>query len=140
MPGDRRRPHLGAAPVLTAAGSRRRRGGAAMPDMSNLLLESLSASDAASIRPHLKPVYLKSKQILFEAEGRVPAVYFPTGAVISLVVGLSSGASFEAAMVGRDGVVGAASALDGKIAVSRAVVQLSGSSLMCEVGALRGTA
>jgi CRP-like cAMP-binding protein len=111
-----------------------------MPDMSNLLLDSLSASDAASIRPHLKPIHLKSKQILFEAGGQIQAVYFPTGAVISLVIGLSSGASVEGAMVGRDGVVGAASALDGKISLSRAVVQLEGSSLICEVGALRGTA
>src|SRR3954469_5229897 len=111
-----------------------------MPGMSNLLLDSLSASDAASIRPLLKPIHLKSKQILFEAGGQIKAVYFPTGAVVSLVIGLSSGASVEGAMVGRDGVVGAASALDGKISLSRAVVQLSGSSLMCEVGALRGTA
>jgi CRP-like cAMP-binding protein len=111
-----------------------------MPDISNLLLESLSESDAASIRPLLKPVYLKSKQILFEAGGLINAVYFPTGAVVSLVIGLVNGATVEAAMVGRDGVVGASAALDGKISLSRAIVQLEGSSLMCEVGALRGTA
>jgi CRP-like cAMP-binding protein len=111
-----------------------------MPDMTNLLLDSLSASDAASIRPLLKPVHLELKQILFDAGGQINAVYFPTGAVISLVIDLSSGASVEGAMVGRDGVVGAAAALDGKISLSRAVVQLEGSSLMCEVGALRGTA
>jgi CRP-like cAMP-binding protein len=111
-----------------------------MPDLSNLLLDSLSESDAASIRPLLKPVYLKSKQILFEAGGQINAVYFPTGAVVSLVIGLVNGATVEAAMVGRDGVVGASAALDGKISLSRAIVQLEGSSLMCEVGALRGTA
>ena len=43
-------------------------------------------------------------------------------------------------MVGRDGVVGGSAALDGKISLGRAVVQLEGSSLMGEVGALRGTA
>src|SRR6195952_2355167 len=111
-----------------------------MPEMSNMLLDSLTASDAASIRSFLKPVHLKSKQILFEAGGQVKAVYFPTGAVISLVIGLSSGATVEGAMVGRDGVVGASPALDSKISLSRAIVQLEGSSLMCEVGALRGSA
>jgi len=60
--------------------------------------------------------------------------------VVSLVIGLASGATVEAAMVGRDGVVGASSALDGKISLGRAIVQLEGSSLICEVGALRGTA
>jgi CRP-like cAMP-binding protein len=111
-----------------------------MPELSNMLLDSLSASDAASIAPLLKPVHLESKQVLFSAGNTIKAVYFPTGAVVSLVIGLASGSTVEAAMVGRDGVVGASSALDGRISLSGAVVQLEGSSLMCEVGALRGTA
>src|SRR6195952_2027347 len=111
-----------------------------MPEISNMLLDSLSATDAAAIRHHLKPVHLKSKQILVEAGGQIKAVYFPTGAVVSLVIDLASGATVEAAMVGRDGVIGASSALDGNISLCRAIVQLEGSSLMCEVGALRGTA
>jgi CRP-like cAMP-binding protein len=111
-----------------------------MPELSNMLLESLSASDAASIGPLLKPVHLNAKQVLFAAGDTIKAVYFPTGAVVSLVIGLASGSTVEAAMVGRDGVVGASSALDGRISLCGAVVQLEGSSLMCEVGALRGTA
>jgi CRP-like cAMP-binding protein len=111
-----------------------------MTDTNNLLLNSLSESDAASIRPHLKPVHLKSKQILFEAGEEVDAVYFPAGAVISLVVSLASGTTVEAAMVGRDGVIGASSALDGKISLSRAIVQLEGDSLVCDAGTMRGTA
>jgi CRP-like cAMP-binding protein len=111
-----------------------------MPELSNMLLDSLSASDAASIGPLLKPVHLKSKQVLVAAGNTIKAVYFPTGAVVSLVIGLASGSTVEAAMVGRDGVVGASSALDGRISLSSAIVQLEGSSLMCDVGALRGTA
>jgi CRP-like cAMP-binding protein len=111
-----------------------------MPELNNLLLDSLTESDAAAIRPLLKSVHLKLKEVLFEAGGQIKAVYFPTGAVVSLVIGLESGASIEGAMVGRDGVVGGSSALDGRISLSRAVVQLAGSSLMCEVGALRSTA
>jgi hypothetical protein len=70
----------------------------------------------------------------------VDQVYFPTGAVISLVIGLSTGEMIEAAMVGRDGVVGASSSLDGRISLSRAIVQLAGSAVVCEVGALKGAA
>src|SRR3978361_716545 len=88
----------------------------------------------------LKPVHLKLKQVLFEPGEKINAVYFPTGAVISMVIDRASGASVEGAMVGRDGVVGGAAALDGKMSLSRAVVQLEGSSLMCEVGTLQGTA
>jgi CRP-like cAMP-binding protein len=46
----------------------------------------------------------------------------------------------EAAMVGRDGLVGASAALDGKISLSRAIVQLSGTAGMCEVDALKSAA
>jgi CRP-like cAMP-binding protein len=106
----------------------------------NLLLASLSASDAAAIQPHLKPIRLEHRKILFEMGNPVDAVYFPTTAIISLVVGLSSGEMVEAAMVGRDGVVGASSALDGRISLSRAIVQIAGDSLVCDVDALRGAA
>jgi hypothetical protein len=64
---------------------------------------------------------------------------FPTGAIVSLVIGLSTGEMIEAAMVGRDGVVGAA-ALDGKISLSRAIVQLGGGAFRCDVDALKGAA
>jgi hypothetical protein len=40
-------------------------------------------------------------------------VYFPYDAIVSLVVTLSTGEMIEAAMVGRDGVIGALAALDG---------------------------
>jgi hypothetical protein len=75
--------------------------------MSNALLASLSPGDAAAIQPHLKSIDLEHKRILYEAGATVDQVYFPTGAVVSLVIGLSTGEMIEAAMVGRDGVVGA---------------------------------
>jgi hypothetical protein len=65
---------------------------------------------------------------LLEAEQEIKHVYFPTGAVVSLVVTLESGDVVEAAMVGSDGVVGASAALDGRISLSRGIVQLSGAS------------
>ena len=50
-----------------------------MSNPSNLLLASLSASDAAALQPHLKAVHLEHEQILFEAGEKVAAIYFPTG-------------------------------------------------------------
>jgi CRP-like cAMP-binding protein len=70
----------------------------------------------------------------------VTDVYFPTGAVVSLVVSLSSGEIIEAAMVGKDGVVGAFAALGGNIPVNRGIVQLAGPALMCNVSELRSAA
>lgn len=99
--------------------------------MDNLLLGSLTDSDSDLLRAILKPIKLEQHKILFEMGQDVPRVYFPTSAIISLVVTLSTGESVEAAMVGRDGVVGASPALDGKIAMNQAIVQLAGDGLVC---------
>ena len=92
----------------------------------NLLLGSLSAADLTRLKPHLRAVTLEHKRVLYETGELVTRVYFPTTSVISLVVDLSTGELVEAAMVGRDGVVGAGHALDGKMSLNRAIVQLDG--------------
>ncbi len=40
-------------------------------------------------------------------------------------------------MVGKDGAVGIASALDGKVAMSRAIVQLGGDAMVCDPAAFK---
>jgi len=107
---------------------------------SNLLLASLSEADYAFISHHLKPVQLAQQIVLFEAGATVDRVYFPSGAIISLVVTLSTGEAIEAAMVGKDGVVGASAALDGKVSLSRAIVQMAGDAVTCELEVLKKAA
>jgi CRP-like cAMP-binding protein len=104
---------------------------------SNVILDSMPPGDAGALRDILKPVHLEQARILFESGESITHVYFPTSAIISLVVTLSTGETVEAAMVGRDGIVGAAAALDGRISLSRAIVQLSGSCLECDIGSLK---
>ncbi|KRR06580.1 MULTISPECIES: Crp/Fnr family transcriptional regulator [Bradyrhizobium] len=111
-----------------------------MPHNDNLLLASLSPGDLAALQPHLKLAHFEQEQVLYEAGDTIDATYFPTSAVISIVVTLSSGQVVEAAMVGRDGVIGASAALDGKTALSRAVIQLSGEAMVCSSAGLRGAA
>jgi hypothetical protein len=50
-----------------------------MRNSGNLLLASLSESDAAALQPHLKSVHLDHERVLFEAGGKVTDIYFPTG-------------------------------------------------------------
>jgi CRP-like cAMP-binding protein len=107
---------------------------------SNAVLASLSASDTAALKPHLKAAHLQQKVVLFEAGDTIDKVYFPTTAVVSLVVTLATGETTETAMVGRDGAVGMAAALDGKIATCRAIVQLGGDAMVCEPAAFKGAA
>jgi CRP-like cAMP-binding protein len=107
---------------------------------ANAILASLSAGDTAALRPHLKATHLQQKTVLYEAGDTINSVYFPLGAVVSLVVSLATGEMTEAAMVGRDGAIGMASALDGRVTMSRAIVQLGGDAMMCEPAAFKGAA
>jgi hypothetical protein len=56
------------------------------------------------------------------------------------LVGLSSGEIVEAAMVGKDGVVGASAAIGGNIPGNRGIVQLAGTAMTCNVDALKSAA
>jgi CRP-like cAMP-binding protein len=108
--------------------------------MKNQLLSLLSPSDSKLLAPYLKLANFEQQHVLFEADERIRHVYFPTGAVVSLVVTLSTGETVEAAMVGSDGVVGASAALDGKVSLSRGIIQLGGEMIVCDIDALKSTA
>jgi CRP-like cAMP-binding protein len=112
-------------------------GGSILPHTENRLLAALSPSDLALLKPHLKTLQVEQHQILFEPGDKLYTTYFPLTAIVSLVVLLSKGESVEAAMVGRDGVVSATAALDGKMAVNRGVVQLAGEILSCDSNELK---
>jgi CRP-like cAMP-binding protein len=107
---------------------------------SNAIIAALPSSDAAALLPLLKNIHLESKKILFNPGDLIESVYFPTSAVVSLVVALSTGEMVEGAMVGKDGVVGVAAALDSKIALIQAIVQLPGDALVCDASAFKGVA
>jgi hypothetical protein len=79
--------------------------------MKNFLLSQLSQDDSERLQPYLKVTPFQQHSVLFEQEREIKHVYFPAGAVISLVVRLETGEMVDAAMVGADGVVGASAAL-----------------------------
>lgn len=108
--------------------------------MKNVLLGLLSPSDLKHLEVHMKPMHFEQHHVLFEADEPIRHVYFPTSAVVSLVTALSTGEVIEVAMVGLDGVVGASAALDGKLALSRGIVQLGGDMVVCDIEMLKSTA
>ncbi len=108
--------------------------------MKNRLLTQLSNDDFQHLEPFLKITPYKQHSVLFEADEEIEHVYFPSGAVVSLVVTLETGEMVEAAMVGSDGVVGASAALDGRISLSRGIVQLPGDIVVCSLAGLKSAA
>jgi CRP-like cAMP-binding protein len=95
---------------------------------SNLLLMSLPPGLLAQLTPHLKLVDMRFGEVVAETGREIRKVYFPHTGVISLVVEMEVGDMIETAMVGRDGVANGASALDGKVALGKAIVQLAGTA------------
>ena len=108
-----------------------------MSKSPNRLLASLPSDVYSALTPHLKIVELKFGDVLAEAGSEIRRVYFPYAGVISLVVELDVGTMIETAMVGRDGVLNAAPALDGKVSLNMGIVQIAGSAGTIEVNRLR---
>jgi CRP-like cAMP-binding protein len=81
--------------------------------VSNRLLAALPADDYARIARAIEVVPLKLKVILHKPGETVQDVYFPGGGFCSVLTVLQDGDMVEVATIGREGVVGALSALDG---------------------------
>jgi CRP-like cAMP-binding protein len=86
---------------------------------------------------HHRTIDMKHKQLLFDIGDTVEAVYFPFGAIISIVAPLTSGESLEVAMVGDDGAAGIGAVLDGRASRSRGIVQHPGQALAIDAFAFR---
>ena len=106
----------------------------------NRLLAGLAKADFALLQPHLKPFELKQEAILLKSGDAVDKVYFPHSEIISLVIELSEGLAIEAAMIGRDSMLGATSAMDGQVSLNTAIVQLGGTCETLEVSRFRKAA
>ncbi len=106
----------------------------------NRLLASLPPDVFAPLQAHLKPVDLKLGDVLAEPGGTVKRVHFPHSGAISLVVEMSVGDMIETAIVGNDGVLNAAAALDGKMSLNKGIVQLAGVASAIDADRLRGIA
>jgi CRP-like cAMP-binding protein len=57
--------------------------------------------------------------------------------VVFLVVELATGEMIEAAMIGREGVIGGLSALDSNISISKTIVQIAGAGSVVDVEQVR---
>lgn len=73
--------------------------------LSNSFLGSLPPEDFARLAPSLEPVTLSARENFSNSE-ETRHVYFPEDSIVSHLVVFEDGGTVEAAMTGRDGVVG----------------------------------
>jgi CRP-like cAMP-binding protein len=125
------RPKPSVAPRIVQA----RGGGNELTD--NRLLGLLPQSAFARLRPHLEPVQLRRKEVLFRPHEPLTLVYFPITAVVSFVSTLETGESLEVGLVGRDGLAGT-SVFPGISTMScEGIVQIPGLAQRMSADALR---
>src|SRR4051794_27709756 len=104
---------------------------------SNLLLDRVRPEMRQRLQADLHTVTLRHGTTVVEPGEPIRNVYFPTGALVSLVTELESGARAEAAMVGFEGFVGLPVLWGVETTDIRAVVQLGGDAFRMSIAAFR---
>jgi len=92
----------------------------------NHLLGAIPAAEWARFAPHLTPVNMVLRDVIYEPGSDQPWVYFPTDSIVSLLYVMEDGSSAEIAIVGCEGLVGISLFMGGSTTPSRAVVQSAG--------------
>ena len=110
------------------------------PRSPNGFLSSLTPDDFELVRPHLRTADLSPDLVLVEVDETLKRAYLPHRGVISLVVKLARGEHVQIAMVGRDSIFGAFSALGDPIALNSAVVLVPGVASTIDIDQLRAAA
>ena len=94
---------------------------------SNDILAALP--DLDQFAGKMQPVKLEIGDVLYEPEQGIEHVYFPTAGVISLLTAFGDGATVEAGVIGREGMLGTAVVMGAKTTPHQALVQAEGHAL-----------
>lgn len=92
----------------------------------NRLLGAIPPEEYQRLLPHLKPVFLEYKQILYQPNEPIEHVYFPNNGVISLLTVMENGEAVEVATVGNEGMIGLPVFLEANTIPGQAFSQIPG--------------
>ncbi len=103
----------------------------------NRLLAALPRGEYRRLLPRLVKVSLPLREVLYEADGPIPHVYFPLGGVVSLVLLTEGGLPVEVASIGNEGLVGTPVFLGADRSPTRAIAQVPGEALRMDAAGFR---
>ena len=103
----------------------------------NRLLAALPKHELRRFLGNCETVDLALEQLLYSPWERLNCVYFPTTSYISLLMPTADSATFEVGLVGREGMLGTAIALNADSSAERAIVYAAGFALKINAPALR---
>jgi len=96
---------------------------------SNLLLNSLSPKTRSVLLARTRPVTLPAREVLYEPDDSPKFAHFMTGGIASIVGMMSSGASAEVGIWGKEGVVECFHLLGHARIPTRCFMQVEGTAL-----------
>jgi CRP-like cAMP-binding protein len=105
--------------------------------LTNELLAALPADEFARLLPRFEPVTLRVGEDLYKMDAGVRAAYFPETAVVSHLYVLADGNSTEAAMIGREGLLGLSAVFEASQPGYWARVLVAGSALRIDSETLK---
>lgn len=101
----------------------------------NSILGALPEKEMMLLSDHLEFVYLESGREVCQAGQDFTHVYFPTTAIIAMLLRTADGAAIEMGAIGREGVVGTSAFCD-KGAMGTAIVQFAGGAYRVKASVL----
>lgn len=103
----------------------------------NAFLSELSAAEYTALRGHLAPLELRVGNCLHYLGETVEEVVFPHSGLVAMSMPLRDNPGAAAALIGRDGMVGALAAMAGAPAASDAIVHIAGHASRVSASAFR---
>ena len=103
--------------------------GPAMPvaaPHTNHLLAALDDEALHRITPHLQPVLLEARQVLYHAEAHMHYIYLPETAVLCMLTQMEDGRSVESITVGREGASWVTASVDAPSMPCQTMVAIAG--------------
>jgi CRP-like cAMP-binding protein len=104
---------------------------------SNRILAALPADEYERLLPHLKPVILEYRQVLYKPHKTIQYSYFPEDSVISMVSSGMDKTVVEVGLAGREGMVCVATFLGANSSPHQGIVQGQGTAMRIKASVLR---
>ncbi len=105
--------------------------------VGNALLDNLNSSDYDILEPSLSEKYLPRDFTVNRPGDRMETVYFPNGAVLSVITLMEDGRGVESATIGRESAQGVLAVFGSHRAHNRVICQVPGLSFLLPVVRLK---
>ena len=108
--------------------------------LGNSLLDNLEDAEYGLLEPYLTEKFLERDTVTHDPGDRIDTVYFPNGAILSVITLMEDGRGVESSTIGRESAQGMLSAFGSHRAHNRVICQVPGLTFMLPTARLKEAA